>query len=1220
MHPHFFRPSFLGIIVFWGLLSCWVNQGSSQENLVPSFFVSQTTLFTGRTQVVPIQLSQPTSVDIQLQATTETPEYIEILKPPYILAGERIGYLRIRAKKAGQTTLYLQSPQESPPARLQVHIQEVAFNPEATLQRPTLFGVVPGAFLWGKVALGAEIFQDPIRSPNDSATLELQLSTGETFAPVSQQRFHQEPFLYAFFEIDTKTLSEGPCQLTAQMNDNGYLRESLPIPVRIVHPPQENVILGECEDHQQSPRPKAYGTNYPKLGSSPEASQGTFVLNYGANPACCVSVNIPATGTYQVALVARGDFAAGAFPTVGVVLNESPRASISGQLVHNRWHRVILGRPFSLEAGPQILTLLFQNDFYVQALSDRNLYLDRYELLRVEDQASQNTSTMDSGMMMESSMNSMNSMDSMNSMNSNAYGSTFKNLKITLNRPIDGKPVTGALTLNATCTWDGQDKTPEPLVTLWINYRPISSQQSGEPLFWIDRSLLKPHENTLFLQATFPSGEVALTPVQRVYCDEKSTSKISPLSFHRFTAIDGRWDEASRSLLTQQGRVKMMLFSTNGQATFQLPEKIEGTFDIYLDGQGSNLKGWAETQLTITSVEKEIALKPVAITNGFTPRKIERVQFLPETGKKSITVAFKNDLYEKDVGDRNLWVRSLILQQVSTEPDTQPPQVTLQYPPHEHSVYGGDMVVVNASDNDAINYADVVIDQKIQIMNLQVAGGAGRFFFPLLARDLAPGAHQLLVRVWDRAGNIGESQEITFHVLPSPPAQRTVYARAVHLTKRFGYGPEYAELADILTLGETAWLEERLSRPLKTGGDLSALEQAIQTYPNDENAGHIIHRVLRHLLLTDNPVRFRLVLWVQNHFSTWMQKTSTWSKWDEFSRFLEAGAVPFGDLLFLSATSPAMLVYLDQNRSYAYQLNENYAREIMELHTLGVHGGYTQKDVTSLAGLLNGWTFSDQGYATGIGYPLTRKFRFEPMFNAGEARTVFGLRFDASAPEYRHDQIRFALEMLAAHPSTARFICRKLIHHYVSVPANEALVEELAQQFMQNGGDLKKMLIALSQHAEFWNNDLPKRLTTPLDFTTSILRVCENLSNAWVSDCMAKSGVALFDCATPDGYPEENEAYANSNAMIQRWRFAKLAGGPLQGVLPPPWRAVPRQDKSLWYQKVVDVFALRITGALLNETANQAALETIAASKEEGNRILIDLATFICQLPEANFR
>ncbi|MEK7487244.1 MAG: hypothetical protein AABZ60_23175, partial [Planctomycetota bacterium] len=890
MHSTLSFSSLVCLFLFFGLFSFGFEPGECQENPTASFFTSQTVLWSGRTQILPIQLSQPATVDMTIQLISESPDLLDILKHPQFLAGEKIGYARIRTKYRGQTTLRLGTNHENPSAILRLEIRETNSHPEASLQKPTLFGIVPGAYLWGKIAIGVEVFHDPVRSTPDPVSFELKFSTGETFLPILQERFQQEPFLYAFFEIDTNTLAEGSCQITAQVNANGKLQETNPIPITILHPAPDDspsgVISGECEAHNQGPRPKAYGIVYPKLGSSPEASKETFVLNYGTNPACCISLDIKEAGTYQVALVARGDFAGGAFPTVGLVLNDSPRASTSGQLVHNRWHRIILGHPISLDAGTQILTLLFQNDFYVQALSDRNLYLDRYELIRVDPAKAISTSEMNSGtMQMDSAM-------SMDSMSMSSYGSLLKNLKITLNRPIDQKTVTGALTINALCSWDGQDKTPEPFVKLWLNDKVVAVQQSGDPLFWIDRSLFRDHENTLFLQASFASGETASTPVQQVYCDEKSSPKIAPLSFYRFTASDSRWDTPSRSLLMQQGRVKVMLFSTNGQVTFDLPEELEGTYDLYLDGQGSNFKGWSEAQVTLKSSEKEVSLKPFAMVNGFAPRKLERVQFL--SGKKSVGIAFNNDLYEKEVGDRNLWIRSLILQEVSTVPDSQPPAVTLHYPASDHSVYGGDIVVAETSDNDAINYVDLVIDQKIQLMNLQVAGGAGRFIFPLLARELSPGPHQLMIRAWDRAGNIGESKAVTFNVLAEAPVERTRYARAVHLAKRFAYGPEYSELAYILTMGESFWLEERLSRPLTTGGDLGALEQAVQAYPNDENAGHIIHRVLRHLLLTDNPVRFRFVLWTQNHFSTWMQKASTWSQWDEFFHFLEGGTLPFG--------------------------------------------------------------------------------------------------------------------------------------------------------------------------------------------------------------------------------------------------------------------------------------------------------------------------------------
>ena len=142
-------------------------------------------------------------------------------------------------------------------------------------------------------------------------------------------------------------------------------------------------------------------------------------------------------------------------------------------------------------------------------------------------------------------------------------------------------------------------------------------------------------------------------------------------------------------------------------------------------------------------------------------------------------------------------------------------------------------------------------------------------------------------------------------------------------------------------------------------------------------------------------------MWAENHFSTWMNKDGSQAKAQEHASFVQLGTAPFFDLLFNSSTSPAMLVYLDQRYSYAHRLNENYAREIMELHTLGVKGGYTQKDVTTLADLLTGWTLADEAPIDGSGGDLDRTFGYDTHLNSGNGCRVFGVEFpgtEAGAP------------------------------------------------------------------------------------------------------------------------------------------------------------------------------------------------------------------------------
>jgi hypothetical protein len=507
-------------------------------------------------------------------------------------------------------------------------------------------------------------------------------------------------------------------------------------------------------------------------------------------------------------------------------------------------------------------------------------------------------------------------------------------------------------------------------------------------------------------------------------------------------------------------------------------------------------------------------------------------------------------------------------------------------------------------------------------MNADLEPALGPIVFPLLCRSLAPGEHRLRVRAEDRSGNQGESEEVTFTVVAPAQASGEAgrYERAIRLLDRLAFGPAQQELADVLVMGERAYLEDRLSRSLDDPGELAAIGKARVIFPGIDGAYDIGVNTVHHLQMTPNPVRARFVLWAENRFSTWIRKTEGWRKRQEHEAFARAGVAPFLDLLATSATSPAMLVYLDQQRSFATSLNENYAREIMELHTLGVKGGYTQADVTNLAAVLNGWTATDEAPTNGVGYPLQSVFRFDGRLNDGQQRRVLGMNFDAAAPEQRYDRVNLALEMLAAHPSTAEHVCRDLIEHYVVVPAPESMVKDLAEVFHETGGDMRRVTVAMTEHAEFRRVDLTPKVARPIDFALRTSRATR-ADDAWpIVSMLQSSGMGMFECVTPNGYPEEDERYADSNALLQRWKLVRQWEWRMASLVPGPWRWQQKVDQAAWSQSVVDAVAVRLTGRLLGESSNAAALRVLGESTGDRNTRAGAVAAFIGTLPEASLR
>ncbi len=233
----------------------------------------------------------------------------------------------------------------------------------------------------------------------------------------------------------------------------------------------------------------------------------------------------------------------------------------------------------------------------------------------------------------------------------------------------------------------------------------------------------------------------------------------------------------------------------------------------------------------------------------------------------------------------------------------------------------------------------------------------------------------------------------------------------------------------------------------------------------------------------------------------------------------------FRDLLFSSAQSPAMLYYLNNNSSSKEHPNENYAREVMELHTLGVDGGYTEQDVKALARILTGWT-------AGSG-----QFHFDSEMHDFGEKHFLGRTFPAG----RGIEEGFeALEMLVVHPSTAQFIASKLCRHFVSDVPPESLVASTAQVFRATDGDIRAVLRHIFTSAEFMNS-AGQKLRRPMEFMVAFMRTTglELSRNYWLLlSPLEKLGHMPFRWEPPDGYPDVASAWLNTNAMLRRWQVA----------------------------------------------------------------------------------
>jgi hypothetical protein len=914
---------------------------------------------------------------------------------------------------------------------------------------------------------------------------------------------------------------------------------------------------------------------------------------------------------------------------VGIVVDEGQQSVTNGRLLSESFHRLAVGVPFVLEPGSHVITPMFANDFYVPDRRDRNLFVDYLEVACVADARSPEggDGAVDGNAMAAAPM----MMNAMAPAGGGANGATGDDpfgerpvaMRIAFDEPLHGRMLPGLVEIRGR-VWRAEPAgRTAPEVTLEINGRAAGRQRANAPRFWVDPVGLRDGVNGVRLTARADDGAIATTPVQMMPWPAEAARRRAtrPRHHHRFTIHEPAWTSGVREILRDMRHPREGLsavFLTNRTAVLELPEDLSGSYRVLVEGRGEHYEGAPRMEAALHAGDAAIPIGAADLPGHWTTVPFGAVEI--PAGAKALHVSFVNDRYDAGRGDRNAQIESVILVEQPHEPDGDPPFVAVTWPVEGTVAFGADALIAEVSDNASLARAELLVDGMRTGVTAALNRRPGRIVLPVMLRDVEPGAHTVTVSVTDVTGNEMISAPRTIVVPAAAPAERTTYARAIHLLNRFAYGPDREELAAILTMGEQAWLADRLGRGLDDPGELAAIGATLTRFA-DRRPASVSGRVVTHVLTTPNPARTRFVLWAENHFSTWIRKTQGPRKWAEHLAFARLGAAPFGDLLMASAQSPAMLAYLDQQGSYAGRINENYAREIMELHTLGVDGGYDQDDVTSLAALLTGWSAALEGDGRGGG-AMAQVYtpRFDPRLNDGRDHRLLGMELAAAGPLDLYDRVVTLLELLASHPSTARHVARRLAEQYVAAPAPAPLVDDLSRVYLVTGGDCRAMVIELAGHPEFWRSDAPPRIAPPLDHVVRIARSAAHREPWRAIRFLAASGQGMFDRPSPDGYPQDGAAWSGTNAMIQRWRLAADAAGPLARLVPDAWRYRPRTTEARWRHRVIDVIAVRLTGRLLGATSFAAADDLLAATTGSPDERVRAVAPFIACLPEANLQ
>ena len=389
---------------------------------------------------------------------------------------------------------------------------------------------------------------------------------------------------------------------------------------------------------------------------------------------------------------------------------------------------------------------------------------------------------------------------------------------------------------------------------------------------------------------------------------------------------------------------------------------------------------------------------------------------------------------------------------------------------------------------------------------------------------------------------------------PSLPAASQEYS----ILKRTSFGVHRDALNATQSMGIDAYLEQQLNYESINDGDLESTistlfptttqspAQLITGFP--DNVGIVAQQMAmatqyRQIFSQRQLYEVMVEFW-SDHFNIHLLNgLGPTLKTEDDRQVIRAHALGnFRNLLGASAHSPSMLFYLDNFYNLASAPNENYARELMELHTLGVDGGYTEEDVKEVARCFTGWSIRFPGDATGD----YGTFNFVPLVHDNTAKVVLGNTIAGGGGEIDGEQV---LDILAAHPSTARFIATKLCRRFISDNPDAATVDVVATAFTSSNGDIKNTLRALFATSAFRDTrDL--KFCRPTEFFAGTIRALAP-DTAYPADngqlfyfAQSVLGQLPFFWPTPDGYPDSQNYWASTGGLLNRWRLSFLSYAP----------------------------------------------------------------------------
>lgn len=351
-------------------------------------------------------------------------------------------------------------------------------------------------------------------------------------------------------------------------------------------------------------------------------------------------------------------------------------------------------------------------------------------------------------------------------------------------------------------------------------------------------------------------------------------------------------------------------------------------------------------------------------------------------------------------------------------------------------------------------------------------------------------------------------------------------AKLAHLLRRAGFGTRPKERAEFEKRGLTATTDYLLHPEREPDHLASLLEEIGGDYVDLDDLGSIRQWWLYRMVHTRRPLEEKMTLFWHNHFATANYKVDNPRRmWGQNELFRKYGLGSFRSLLQQVARDPAMLIWLDGAQNQAGKPNENFAREVMELFTLGVEGGYTEKDVQEAARAFTGWRRNAGGFV------------YDPFLHDDGEKTVLG-----QSGNWHADDV---IDILARHPSTAKFVTTKLFRFFVHDNPPAAEINRLSQVYLNSGTDIRAVLQAIFTSPVFYSPAARfAKIKSPTEFAIMTIRALD-APMAAVRDLpgsLALMGQDLFNPPNVKGW-QEGQAWINSRTLLARVNFAATLAG-----------------------------------------------------------------------------